>query len=55
MEELLLAGAGPRSSFGRDAQGRARVAWRNCRLRDLEEGITTKKEPCFFVGMMIGQ
>lgn len=45
VEELLLAGAGPRSSFGRDAQGRARVAWRNCRLRDLEEGITTK-EPC---------
>lgn len=30
VEELLLAGAGPRSSFGRDAEGRARVAWRNC-------------------------
>ena len=43
VEELLVAGAGPRSSFGRDGQGRARVSWRNGRLRDLEEGITTKE------------
>ena len=26
-EEVLLGGAGPRSSFGRDQQGRARAAW----------------------------
>ena len=42
-EELLLAGLGPRSAFGRDRQGRARAPW-----EDGVGGGVGQQEGCFF-------